>query len=319
MSAPEDNKKPGLTPELYDLDPVWFKRAFAYRLFCMLAPPAITRRLQRFLIDAAVFPGIYLPPGFVLPPGYTFPPGYAFPPGWKYGDPFPWGTWPPDFNWDDPPPGSLCPTPHLGFFGPLPNKAHGPVPLVHGTYVVYADSSDGHVYFRSGSWPSCHGASSGTYIDTTSSRVSYAVCSHLRYDGDFAISRSFFRFDLSALPKQTPSVVKLHILPYYYYGSSVSVQQSTHNIPLSLSDYSAFTGSKFSSLVWDNDFKVFDFNSAGINYIKSVLGSYAKLCLREYDHDYPDIAIPSQETNNNGCCFSEINDLPEQPYLTVVF
>ena len=102
MTAQGDNKNKGLTPELFKLDPVWFRKAFAYRMLCMLAPPPITRRLQKALFSAAVYPGTVLPPGLILPPGYTLPPGYSFPPGWRPGDPWPAGFSPPGVDWNNP-------------------------------------------------------------------------------------------------------------------------------------------------------------------------------------------------------------------------
>ncbi len=106
MAIKTDPCKDGLTPECFATAPAWAKMAFAYRLLCALAPPEITRRLQKYLLDAifaAGFdippdfmmpPGVIFPPGWTpgdpLPPGFEFPPGFDFPPGWQPGDPVPW-------------------------------------------------------------------------------------------------------------------------------------------------------------------------------------------------------------------------------------
>jgi len=123
MVTEDKKKKAGLTPELFELDPVWFRRAFAYRLLCMLAPPAITRRLQKALFNAAVYPGTVLPPGLVLPPGYTLPPAYSFPPSWRPGDPWPVGFSPPGVDWDNPSGESVDVSYLLANWQPAANRA----------------------------------------------------------------------------------------------------------------------------------------------------------------------------------------------------
>jgi len=123
MTAQGDNKNKGLTPELFKLDPVWFRKAFAYRMLCMLAPPPITRRLQKALFSAAVYPGTVLPPGLILPPGYTLPPGYSFPPGWRPGDPWPAGFSPPGVDWNNPSGESVDVSYFLANWQPAANRA----------------------------------------------------------------------------------------------------------------------------------------------------------------------------------------------------
>jgi hypothetical protein len=90
----------------------------------MLAPPAITRRLQRLLKGAYIFSGLGIPPDLVLPPGVILPPGTVFPPGWKFGDPLPLGILPPGVDWDDPETISVVGPEHLVPWAPGPVRGY---------------------------------------------------------------------------------------------------------------------------------------------------------------------------------------------------
>ncbi|MBA7610708.1 hypothetical protein ES703_17920 [subsurface metagenome] len=120
MPVKETTPPGALTEELFRLEPAWSKQAFAYRLLCMLAPPAITRRLQRLLKGAYIFSGLGIPPDLVLPPGVILPPGTVFPPGWKFGDPLPRGILSPGVDWDDPETVSVVGPEHLVPWAPGP-------------------------------------------------------------------------------------------------------------------------------------------------------------------------------------------------------
>jgi len=68
-----------------------------------LAPPALSRRLQKMLRIKPFFPGIDVPPGLILPPGAVVPPGVVPPDFWSPGDPLPAGVWCPSGAWEFPP------------------------------------------------------------------------------------------------------------------------------------------------------------------------------------------------------------------------
>lgn len=98
-------RKERLDAEAFRRHPAWAKRALAYRLLHTIAPPEITRRLQKIFRLALVAPGVDVPPGVDLPAGSVFGSGSTFPPGWEPGQPLPLGGmfppgWflPPDFE-----------------------------------------------------------------------------------------------------------------------------------------------------------------------------------------------------------------------------
>ncbi|MBW2091447.1 MAG: hypothetical protein JRI34_04890 [Deltaproteobacteria bacterium] len=291
--------------------------AFAYRLLCMLAPPAITRRLQKYLAEAVAYPGIVFPPGFTYEPGMVFPAGFVFPPGWLPGDPLPPGILPPGINWDDPS-GATMPPDYLAPWQPGPidrSRTSGGVTLE--TYVFYSNLSDGYVKCEGAGWQACHDAVNGTLVDINVGAAFNAFCSQY-YDASFShIYRSFYDFDLSSLPDRTPVEVFLRIYNDYDSESSVCVQASTHDIPLSLSGYSAFSGSFFDHIPWSAGENIFSFNASGISFIKSRIGAIAKLCLREYIMDYLNVDTSTRYWYHNGGAFRNHADPTRWPALTV--
>jgi len=81
-----------LTFNCFKSYPAWAKQAFAARLVHLLAPPQISRKLQKILRPALIAPGVTLPPGIALPPGVVVTPDAVFPPGWTEGDTLPPGA-----------------------------------------------------------------------------------------------------------------------------------------------------------------------------------------------------------------------------------
>jgi len=77
MAEKTDPCEKGLTPECFAERPVYAKRMFAYRLFCLLAPWEITKRLQKYLLDKIpdIVPPIIIRPPFPPLPPWIPPPG----------------------------------------------------------------------------------------------------------------------------------------------------------------------------------------------------------------------------------------------------
>ena len=149
-----------------------------------------------------------------------------------------------------------------------------------------------------GTWSSVHDATSGdSFTDSTYIGISVGDDAGVK-----AIERGFLCFDLSALlPGYIIDSCSLHC--YLQSGGSpvntatTIVQEGTFPIPASVADFDSFTGSSFgeitaSGLSWS--WIEISFNAAGIAYIQSVLGGNAKLCVREYDHDYLDVIPPDE-------------------------
>lgn len=77
-------KKTVLTPELWKNNPVWSKQIFAIRLFNIIFPSNISRRLQKLIGDAGVFNIDLMPPGWIYDP-YEFPPPIDYTSLGEYG------------------------------------------------------------------------------------------------------------------------------------------------------------------------------------------------------------------------------------------
>lgn len=307
----------GLTPECFEDYPEWAKRAFAYRLLCMIAPPAITKRLQRVLKRAMFFPGVTIPPGVELPPGVIVPPDTTFPPGWQPGDPLPPGAIPPAIDWDNPPAPAITPPENVAPFGPGPTHPPGSSPPGEVTIEIYSSTGDGHVYISRTSWSAAHDALTGSSFNTTDTIDSDGICAS-KTGITYPIRRCFFYFDLSSIPaSKTVLSVDLFIRGFGYAESNVSVQEGTQSDPLAVEDFDAFTGAYFRQILWTSSDNNFAFDAAGVAFIQSKLGATAKLCLREYYHDYLDITPTVLE--RCGLYFSNHSTVSRRPKLIIVY
>ena len=326
MAGNENPCAKGLTPECFTAHPEWAKKAFAYRMFCMLAPPGITRRLQKYLVDAMAFPGTILPPGFEIPPGWTVPPGFVFPPGWKPGDPPPPGLIPPGVDWNDPPGIAPAPPPFICPWQPGPPiPSGGRLPTGKETLIVILGSTtDGELWCGKSTWSAARNATTSIYGNNTHTKSSTAIKAMFA-SGFYQIARSFLYFDLSLLPvgKKIVSAI-VGIVGYDTANSDVSIQEGTQGSYVSTTNWSSFTGLPFAAATWrkfvspDLNTNLLDFNAAGKLYVKSVLGGTAKFCLREYSHDYLDVA-PAWPTWVNGMYFANTSAETFRPYISIIY
>jgi len=157
---------------------------------------------------------------------------------------------------------------------------------------------DGVIFRRvwNSTWTNVRDNSFGIATTTTSRLSIYAGYENppapLTYY--YHIGRAFLNFDLSSLSRTVTGVT----LRIYSNNSSdairMIVQKGTQgDSTLIDDDYSSFEEPIFSDLTINSEYKSkndFIFNEAGISYINSVIGDKAKLCLREYAHDYLNIA-----------------------------
>jgi hypothetical protein len=131
------------------------------------------------------------------------------------------------------------------------------------------------------------------------------------------IWRSFFRFDLSALPSKTVKYAALHIYYDWHHDTYVSVQKGTQHSPMILGDYSAFTGIGFGATEWIAGDNVLILDSAGRSFVQSCLGSpSAKFCLREYLYDYLYVQPPAGDWLN-GCKYRNHPTQSVRPILVI--
>ena len=316
----------GLTPECFAANPTWAKMAFAYRLFCALAPPHISRRLQKYLIDAIFGPGVDFPTWYIPPPGMTFPPGFVFPPGWQPGDP-----WPPDYPLPPivpPPPGNTGPNPP-GYISPwepgpsiVPGRSPAPGELI--TIRLFCSLSNGYVVSRADSW--LNARNGNDYLNAVSDEFSDGSAMSAFFEASkYYVKRAFLYFDLSGIP--AGSSIKSAILGVVGRDnaeSTVRVYEGTQEDPLVSTDFDAYTGYPFASQIWEK-YSAPDLNtnemtlsSGARTYIQSVIGSTAKFCLREDTKDRANVA-PVDVHPLNGITWAKWPDTDLDPYLELIY
>jgi len=294
----------GLTWDCFKEHPAWAKQAFAYRLLHTLFPGEITRRLPKGLWAPLIGPGVIIPPGAVMDPGTVVFSGTVYPAGWEMGYPWPPGviippTLPPGYE----PDGTTSPL-YVRVWDAGP--AHGPTPGGFTTIVeaTITASNDGRFGGLDWQWATAHAMDPGNVIPAPETETDTAI--EAKYDGmNYKIFRAFVSFDLSAIP--AGAVVTACTFRAINYGTDVcdvTVQEGTQSTSLSEFDFQEFTGSYFDMATWIIGNNVFTLNTAGIAYIQGVIGATANLCMREYDHDYLDVAPGLGEDHKAGCYWS---------------
>jgi hypothetical protein len=295
-------------------------------------PPGIT-------IDPLAFFGDGWRPGDPLPPGVILAPGASFPIGWRPGDPLPPGiTINPSIaipdGWSPPSPRPQCcftppalpsgvdltgPTPPMYVFPWEPGTIHSPgiISIVAGLYTIGADSTDGIVAKSGYGWDTIHDAESGHFSNASAPYSREATKVYNFTDNGYTITRSFFIFDLTAVPIKMPKSVTLQLTEYVQHDTGVSVHKGTQQGRPYNYDYDSFEPQIFGNATWQDGVNLIAFNLYGIAYIASVLGSQAKLCIREYDHDYLDIAPTGYKNYRNGCHYSETTNPDHRPKLLI--
>jgi len=81
----------------------------------------------------------------------------------------------------------------------------------------------------------------------------------------------------------------------------VSVQEGTQEDTITTADFDQFAGDYFAEIDWAAGVNLFTFDPVGIAFIQSKIGAIAKVCLREYDHDYKDVQPGVNELFQSGC------------------
>jgi len=285
------------------------KREFAAKLLMWLLPWPISRALPRALRIYYFGPSGGPPPGFY---DYWGTPGEY----WKdmYSPPSPDKF--PDF-----PDGPINPwdpyTPGLGGDG-------GSIVTVIGdTFTVTSDTSDGMVFNGwEALWADARVAAAGVEVQNAVDNHEGAMQASL-FGGDYGVGRSFFCFDLSSIPSGV--VIHTCVLKLSGFGfnaSRVSVQRGTQEDVLTVNDFMEFYidlwGISEAWELWDGlDVAInsISLNSVAIGYIQSRLGvGTVKICLREYDHDFLNVAPDARY--RNGCYYAE--ELTEEKPMLVI-
>lgn len=272
----------GLTLECFERYPQFARRAFATKLMHTLFPAAITRRLPKGLRPGIIAfppgwdPNIPLTPQLEPrpPPGITVPPGGAIPP--LYNTPFQPG-----------PPHIVSPT--------------KPGVVVDATITAQNDGRQGCAHWT---WAGAHDATDGTFLLFPENETDCAIQGAMD-PPDYIVFRSFFDFDLSGIPEGASITwAKLTLKSYGAETCIAIIQEGTQSDTLDLPDYDAFTGALFDSLTWAAGSNEFTLNTAGKTYIRSKFTGTAKLCMREYNHDYLNAEPGVGESFQAGCYWS---------------
>lgn len=175
--------------------------------------------------------------------------------------------------------------------------------------------------YGSGGWASVHDAGSGQNIRDA---FAYHAAAADRIDPTIWIRRSFLSFDLSNIPTDAIIVSCSFFCSLYVEGTpsgntKVLLQKGTFPIPASVADFDSFTGASFGDVTGSSPLSYAPaeiiFNSTGIAYIQSIIGETARLCMREYTHDYLD-TIP---VNNEDYAYADIEsiEVARQAYLKI--
>ena len=156
------------------------------------------------------------------------------------------------------------------------------------------------------SWAAARDTAAGETIGNIGGTSDQIICFAGASGDEFTCRRMFCGFDLRNIDFR--DVDRCYFGCYAAYPdaltyTSVSIQESSHNpfiYPTDLSTYSKFKGAPFSIKTFTKGWNLFSFNRSGVKYIKSKIGQDASLCVREYAHDFKNVATvaPSSYTNS---------------------
>lgn len=304
-------------------------------------PPGIT-------INTAVFfppgwtPGDPLPPGIIATPGAVFPPGWTpgdtlpdgfaidpsvfFPPGWKPGDDLP-----PDIAWQPaPPPDPDAPGPISPTF--LDPTTPGPRPPAGGkvkkeyTTDIEPYNLDGVIFNRDNSWSVCRADDTGTGNATGAGESGTALEATNDFSG-YYICRAFFEFPLTGIPANADIISAVFkIRGYANNDSGVSIQKGTFSGALANSNFGDYSGWSIDVVTpWTimnagDPVNEFTFSGANLDWLEGQFGETASIVMREYDHDYQNVAPGAAITRYRvGCVFREYFDPDKVPILRIVY
>lgn len=195
-----------------------------------------------------------------------------------------------------------------------------------GTEHIIVGDYDGYMHYSlDGDWDDCRNAASALWMSDILDFLQIGV--HvIAYAGGYYYScvRAFLSFDLGSIPD---GVVRYASLVVSCKSSllaqvGVAILEGMQHRPLQLSDYSAFGTDLLSATVGRNDGSYdYHFDALGRAYLQSKIGSVAKLCSREYYHDYFGVAPPGDQdaTLIEDWGSSRESDESKRPYLVIGF
>ena len=299
-------------------------------------------------------PGVSFPPGWTagdpMPPGVVMPPGVSFPPGWTADDPMPAGGtispsavfpagWTPADPW---PPGmaafpSSPETEEWGATSPtfldiatpgsMATKQPAPPAPVEYSVDCMSSVSDGIIDYEqyTDNWDELRNSAAGNFKRDDRTKE-YTIAGVYRSDGYNVLERAFFFFDLSAIPAAAEILsATLKVSGYWKGGNTVCAQKGTQADPITLNDYQAFEGDPFGTVIWEYSsaspypVNAIELNAAGLSFVDACKGGVAKICLREYGHDYLNVEPAVNDDFENGGWFTEAAEEGNRPRITITY
>lgn len=185
---------------------------------------------------------------------------------------------------------------------------------------IYSSIADGVVSHHDGDWATVRSAATGSYAEDYSSRSTQSMRANKTSGGQVNIHRSFFYFDLSELPANVVITSVTLQLYRYYHSSGVSAQEGTQGASLTENDFDAFIGSEFGHVAFpaSDQYASIIFNDVGKSYISAKMGiGVAKVCCREYEHDYLNNEPSPGTTYYSGCYFADNDGTDKDPKLVI--
>lgn len=193
------------------------------------------------------------------------------------------------------------------------------------TVAITGSTLDRWIRNTQGFWANARNDAAGTHIDATQEDKDTAMAASY-WPPEISVSRVFLYFDLSVIPAGKTCVsVSVSLGGLNTCGSQATIQEGTQGDPVTVNDFSKFTGVILSQVTWvvsgagGSNLNVFTLNAAGRIYIQSVFGSTAKLCAREYEHDYMDVAPGMNTGYSLGIYFAEAPDAALRPKMTITY
>jgi len=300
--------------------PAFARRAIAYRLLHLLIPPDIAKFLPKTLKDPLIAPGVKIPLDAKFPPGTCIVPGCSFPAGWD-----------PD---EDPPEcAKSAPLPTLAMIasggnpnvflapgpsGPLPVPA-SPAPTKETVEVTKYAENDCLITNNQTTWNDTRNGSAGTSIFCDVG-ITNGMVQAWRGATSHQIIRYFFSVDLSTIPAgATITEVLLQLTSYGSTYCGVSVQRGTQQDSMTTGDFDEFTGNYFAEIDWASGVNQFSFNQTGLDFMTGKVGAMAKVCLKEYDHDYGNIQPAVNDLFQSGCRGPSTGNDADKPQFIITY
>jgi len=201
------------------------------------------------------------------------------------------------------------------------------VEIPEGAYIdaetVYSSTNDGYIWYFWSDWNTVHDFTGGPITPSDSDATAMSAAAYYLFTDNYCINRLFYVFSLSGLSGEVTEVnFCVRTAPDGEDAISACIQQGTQSDPIGGYDFDNFTGSYFDTetlSTTSQTLNTFAFNSTGKSYISGVLGSTAKLCMRQYPNDYVDTqpGIGDMGAVFTNLYFADETGTSKDPYLAI--